>query len=139
MILIGSTYFFKNINGFKSKDIDVLELIDNPVGFKTSYQLTGMGKCVFKWRRMSSNEFIEETLKRNCPMEIGKFLVKDFVDDIGFTIEDLKKLKPLRDNLDKKHLYEAIIYDSYIENNKFELSNEQLMKAYREYIKYRYK
>lgn len=137
MFLIGSTYFFKNIEGFSSKDIDVLELIDNPVGFKTSYQLTGQGKCHFKWRKMSPNEFVQETLRRNCPMEIGKFLVKEIVDEIGFTIEDLKKLKPLRDTLDEKHLYEGVIFDSYIENNSFELNDSQLLKSYDEYKKYR--
>lgn len=137
MFLIGSTYFFKNINGFSSKDIDVLELIDNPVGFKTSYQLTGKGKCIFKWRKMEPKKFVEETLRRKCPMEIGKFLVKEFVDEIGFTIKDLKKLKPLRDNLDEKHSYEGIIYDSYIKNNAFELTEQQLTEAYNEYLKYR--
>lgn len=99
MFLIGSTYFFKSIDGFTSKDIDILELIDNPVGFKTSYQLTGRGKCHY--------DFIKETLKR------------------------------IRDKLDDKHLYEAIIFDSYIENNAFKLSNEQLLKAYDVYKKYR--
>jgi hypothetical protein len=137
MFLIGSTYFFKNIDGFNPKDIDVLELTDKPVGFKTSYQLTGRGKCIFKWRKMNPDDFIKETLKRNCPMEIGKFLIKEIVEEIGFTIDDLKKLKPLRDKLDDKHLYEAVIYDSYIENNCFELNNEQLLKAYNEYLKYR--
>ena len=136
-MIIGSTYFFKNVEGFKSKDLDTLELIDNPKDFKYSYQLTGKGRCIFKWRKMNSDEFIKVTLARNCPMELGKFLVKEFCDEIGFTIEDLKKLKPLRDKLDDKHKYEAIIYDAYIENNGFILSSDQLNSAYNEYKKYR--
>lgn len=50
-MIIGSTYFFKDIEGFKPKDIDTLELVDNPKDFKYSYQLTGHGKCVFKWKK----------------------------------------------------------------------------------------
>ena len=136
-MLIGSTYFFKDIEGFTSKDIDFLELVDNPTEFKTSYQLSGKGKCVFKWRRMSPSDFINISLHRKCPMELGKFLVKEFVNEIGFTISDLKKLKPLRDSLDDKHKYEAIIYDAYIENGFFSLSEEQLMLAFETYKKYR--
>lgn len=136
-MIIGSTYFFKNVEGFKSKDLDTLELIDDPKDFKYSYQLTGKGRCIFKWRKMDPDEFIKVTLSRNCPMEIGKFLVKEFCDEINFTIEDLKKLKPLRDKLDDKHKYEAIIYDAYIENNDFILSSDQLNSAYNEYKKYR--
>ena len=136
-MLIGSKYFFKDIEGFSSKDIDYLELIENPSSFNISYQLSGKGKCIFKWKKMSAKEFIQISLKRNCPMELGKFLVKEFCNEIGFTIEDLKKLKPLRDSLDDKHKYEGVIYDFYIENNEFILTEEQLQKAYNEYKKYR--
>ena len=66
-------------------------------------------------------------------MQLGKFLVPAFVEAIGFTIEDLKKLQPLADNLDDKHKYEKVIYDSYIQNNDFTLTDEQLQKAYLEY------
>ena len=136
-MLIGSKYFFKDIEGFSSKDIDTLELVDNPLTFKISYQLSGKGKCVFKWKRMTPKEFISVSLKRNCPMELGKFLVREFCEEIGFTISDLKALRSLRDSLDDKHKYEAVIYDSYIENNGFILTDEQLQKAYNEYKKYR--
>ena len=136
-MLIGSKYFFKDIEGFSSKDIDTLELVDDPLTFKISYQLSGKGKCVFKWKRMTPKEFISVSLKRNCPMELGKFLVREFCEEIGFTISDLKALRSLRDSLDDKHKYEAVIYDSYIENNGFILTDEQLQKAYNEYKKYR--
>lgn len=136
-MIVGSTYFFNKIEGFSSKDIDILELVDNPLGFKISYQLTGHGKCLFKWKKMEVKEFINITLQRNCPMELGKFLIKEFVDEIGFTVSDLILLRPLRDNLDDKHKYEALIYDAYIENNDFTLTEQQLLNAYNEYKKYR--
>lgn len=136
-MIIGSTYFFKDKKDFVSKDLDILELVKRPKEFKYSYQLTGQGKCLFKWKKMSPSKFIEITLSRNLPMELGKFLVKEFCEEINFTIEDLKKLKILRDNLDDKHKYEAIIYDAYIKNNDFYLTTRQLNKAYKEYKKYR--
>lgn len=66
-------------------------------------------------------------------MQLGKFLVPAFVEAIGFTIENLKRLQPLVDSLDDKHKYEKVIYDSYIENGEFKLTDEQLQKAYLEY------
>ena len=45
-MIVGSTSFFKSIPGFKSKDIDVLELIDNPIGFTFVRQFKFMSKCV---------------------------------------------------------------------------------------------
>lgn len=136
-MIIGSTYFFKDIEGFKSKDLDTLEIIENPKEFKYSYQLTGRGRCIFKWKKMTPEEFIQVSLSRNCPMELGKFLVPEFCKEIGFTINDLKQLQILRDTLDNKHKYEAIIFDAYIENNDFYLTDEQLSSAYEEYKKYR--
>lgn len=137
MIQIGSNYFFKGIEGFKPGDEDWLELIDNPKDFKISYQLTGKGKCLFKWKKMTPKEFIKITLERNFPMEIGKFLIPEFNKEIGFTMEHFKQLKPLTDILDNKHKYEKIIFDSYLRNNDFFLTNPQLMEAFEEYKKYR--
>lgn len=136
-MIVGSTYFFKDIEGFSSKDIDYLELEEDPKSFKNCYQLTGNGKCLFRWRKMSVNEFIEISLRRNCPMELGKFLIPEFCNEIGFAVDDLIHLKSLRDRLDDKHKYEGIIYDAYIENNSFTLNDEQLINAYKEYKKYR--
>lgn len=136
-MIVGSNAFFRNIDGFVSKDIDILELIDKPIGFKIFRQIKFPNKCVFQWKRMSPQEFIDITIKNNTPMEVGKFLVPEFNNEIGFTIDDLKQLDLLFNKLDDKHLYEKIIYDSYIENNQFILTDIQLQKAYEEYLKYR--
>lgn len=37
-MLIGSNVFFKDIEGFTSKDIDILEFVDNPTDFKNVRQ-----------------------------------------------------------------------------------------------------
>lgn len=136
-MLVGSNVFFRKIEGFTSKDTDILELVDNPIGFKNVRQIKFKNKCVFQWRKMPINELIDITLSRNFPMEIGKFLVPEFIELFNLSISDLKKLQPLVDMLDDKHKYEEIIYNSYIENNNFYLSDEQLKNAYNVYKKYR--
>ena len=86
---------------------------------------------------MSPEEFISYALNKGPTMQIGKFLIPEFNNEIGFTIEHLKQLVPLIEKLDDKHKYEKIIFDSYIENNSFTLTEEQRLKAYEEYKKYR--
>ena len=113
MILVGSQSFFNNIEGFTPKDIDYIELVDNPSNFKYFCQITGRGKCVFRWKRMDASEFITGHLKFDIPMSVGKFLVPEFAREIKLSINDLKRLKPLVEKLDEKHLYEKIIFNSY--------------------------
>ena len=132
--LVGSQYFFKGFSDFVPKDLDELILEENPKDYKIKMQITGKGKCLFKWRKLKPQQFIEYT---KLPMELGKFLVKEVCQEIGFTIEHLKQLKPIVEKLDEKHLYEKVIWESYIENNNFYLTNEQLQMAYEEYKKYR--
>ena len=66
-------------------------------------------------------------------MAIGKYLVPEFCAEIGFTIEDLPKVSSLLDRLDDKHKYEKILYDCYIENGSFALTNEQRQRAFKSY------
>ena len=136
-ILVGSRYFFKDIEGFNSKDVDYLILDYKPKGYKTQYQITGKGQCLFRWRRMSVDEYISLALETKLPMEVGKFLVKEVAYTIGMKIYDLKKLAPVFDKLDDKHLYEKVIFESYINNNGFYLTEAQRLRAYEEYKKYR--
>lgn len=136
-MLVGSNVFFKDVEGFTSKDTDILEFVDNPTDFKNVRQFKFPDKCVFQWRKMSLDELISITLSHNVPMEIGKFLVPEFIQKFNLSIEDLKKLQSLVDQLDDLHKYEKIIYDSYIENQNFLLTDKQLDYAYEVYLKYR--
>ena len=86
---------------------------------------------------MTPQEYIDYALSRGPAMQLGKFLTPEFVDAIGFTIEHLKQLQPLADNLDKRHTYQKIIFDSYIKNNSFNLTKSQKELAYQEYKKER--
>lgn len=132
-ILIGSTYFFSQYEDFQSKDIDEIEIIDT-IEFSQMRQITGQGKCLFQMKRHSSkDEYIKWALKSQMGMVIGKFLVPEFNSVIGLTIEDLLKLKPLLKKLDDKHKYEEIIFNSYIENGDFTLTEKQRDLAYQSY------
>lgn len=135
--LMGSRYFFGYFADFKSHDTDYIILEDNPKDYKNVKNIRGQGQDIFYWRKMKPSEFIEVTLSSGTPMQIGKFLIPEVVNELKFTIEDLKLLEPLVRQLDEKHLYEKIIYYSYIKNNQFSLTDEQLNYAYKIYKKYR--
>ncbi len=131
--LIGSQYFFSCYNDFSSKDVDELEIIETDK-FQHMRQLTGNGKCLFQLKRYSSaEEYLNWDLKSSTGMVIGKYLVPEFCQEINFTISDLSKLSPLLAKLDSKHKYEKIIFDSYIENNDFKLTQQQRNQAYHSY------
>ena len=132
-MLVGSNVFFKDIEGFTSKDVDILEFVDNPTDFKNVRQFKFPNKCVFQWRKMPIDELIDVTLFRNFPMEIGKFLVPEFIKEFKLSIDDLKKLEPIVAKLDDKHKYEEVIFRSYLENNDFILTDEQKEEAFRIY------
>ena len=132
-ILVGSSVFFDGIEGFQPKDRDYVILEEKPVGYDFVRQTTSREGCLFEWRRMSPEQFVEYSLRRGPAMQIGKFLVPEFVQEIGFTIEHLKKLKPLAEKLEGRHKYEKVIYDAYIENGAFKLTAEQRSKAYEQY------
>jgi len=133
-ILVGSSAFFNEIEGFQPKDRDYVILVSNPVGFTYARQTSFSDKyCLFEWKKMSVDEFIKHTLDTKLPMTAGKFLIPEFNKQIGFTITDLKRLEPVFERIDKKHTYEKIIFDAYIENNDFVLTDDQLAAAYTSY------
>lgn len=131
--LIGSNYFFSCYDDFKSKDIDELQIVETDE-FKQIRQITGKGKCLFQMKKHNSKEeYINWALKSELGMVIGKFLVPEFCNEIGFTIQDLPKLQLLINKLDDKHKYEEIIFNSYLQNGSFELTDEQRDLAYQSY------
>lgn len=131
--LMGSQYFFSCYDDFDSKDIDEIEIIETD-DFSNKRQLTGQGRCLFQLKKQpSKEEYINYALQSSLGMVVGKFLIPEFCEAIGFTVEDLPRLKVLIDQLDKKHKYEEIIFDSYIQNGSFTLTDEQRERAYKSY------
>lgn len=130
--IIGSQYFFRQYPGFKSHDSDFIELLDTDE-FKKKRIIRGQGKDIIQLKKKSKEALINDALHETLAMCVGKFLIPEFNKAIGFTIDDLPKLQPLIDRLDEKHLYEKIIYDSYLENNNFILKDIQRDAAYESY------
>ena len=137
-ILIGSNVFFSRYNDFISKDKDYAYIInDSNYGHTYSYKHY-IGVCVIKFVNLDKERLMRIfTTKKVLPMSLCQFLVPEFAEYFGITIDDLKKLKKLRDTLDYKHLYLRIIYDAYLENGKFELTQEQRDRAYASYKSWR--
>lgn len=130
---IGSAVFFECYDDYASKDIDLLNLTDRALFGNHMMNMKLKENDIFFMPLENKDIMIYKTLTSGVPMRVGKFLVKEFADYIGLTIEDLKRLEPLFNQLDDKHKYEKIIYDAYVENNSFTLTEEQRKNAYNEY------
>lgn len=130
---IGSRVFFSGMKDYSPKDIDELNIMDefNLKGNVLNAQING--KDVFFFRNMDKEGFIQDALESNVPMRVGKFLVPEFAEHLGLTIDDLRRLAPLFDSIDEKHEYERVIYESYLENKGFNLTDSQREKAYKVY------
>ena len=103
------------MSGFNPHDDDIFCLVDSPrecgIMFGTRLEM-----------------------KLNDAMTAGKFLVPDVAKYLDFTIEDIQKLSPLFEKLDERHIYEKVIFNSYIENGGFFLTPEQRQKAFEAYL-----
>ena len=132
MILMGSNYFFSQYKDFKSTDIDKIDIV-NTSDFKDKRIIRGQGKDYIFLKRKPKEELIQDALKSSLALVVGKFLIPEFNKQIGFTIEDLPKVQPLIDRLDDKHKYEKIIYEAYLENKEFSLTQKQRDAAYASY------
>ena len=135
-IRIGSTAFFSSFPDFKPKDVDELCIMSESIKSKyKSFCIRGDKKDIILYPQLTKEEFIDVDIKSNDTLKVGKYLVPEFVDYIGLNINDLHKLKPLVDGLDEKHIYEKLIYDGYIQNKSFTLTDKQLEAAYNIYKK----
>lgn len=134
-ITIGSRAFFNGMPDFRPKDTDTLVLTDNPKGFTHYRQSSMSGRCVMEWGVKPKKDFIAYALREKASgLEFGKFLVPKFASELGLTIADLAKLYAhFEDRIDKKHRYQHAIYNAYVVNNVFTLTDEQRAIAYEAY------
>lgn len=129
---IGSSAFFAGMEGFCPKDTDELCFVD-AYPFTPSIMNIKIGdKDLHVCRDMYKEEFMQYSFDHDA-LTAGKFLIPDFATFIGMSIDDLESMRPVFDRLDEKHSYEKVIFDAYIENGEFYLTDEQLRKAYEEY------
>lgn len=134
-IKVGSQVFFDGMPDYKPHDSDELYIMSGwfdtkDTVFRIPMKENGKMKDVFVCKNMSKEEFIQDYLSCDTPMRGNRFLVPEFADYIGLTIEDLKRCKPQFDNMDEKHEYLRTIYNFYIENKGFYLTEEQKEKAF---------
>ncbi len=132
-INIGSRVFFDKFKDFAPKDKDVILIMDHLVGNKICLNAKIKGSDLFLYKQMPKEEWIKTTIESGVPMKAGKFLVPEFCEYIGFTVEDLDSLKEMFDNMDTKHRYESLIYKYYKQNNGFFMTDEQLEEVYSVY------
>lgn len=136
--LIGSRAFFEGMPGFMPKDSDYMYIMDSFGSLRVNALRTHMdGNDLILNPHMTKQQYIEDTINSDTTMRMGKFFVPEFAKYIGLTINDLRRFKPYLSLLDDKHKYYQVIYDAYIENNDFTLTEEQRAVAYEEYKKYR--
>ena len=140
-IPIGSQAFFSEYEDYKSHDRDFVEFQDEPETFRKFMIARENGDEIFYYKTMTKEEFIEFELTHivRIPMAAGKFLVPELVQFLGITIEDLKLFEDAFNRIDEKHLYEKKIYDFYVENGDFTLTQEQRNEAYQIYKEKRIK
>lgn len=133
-IIVGSRAFFRGMDGFKPSDEDYVVLMEmHNQRFKNHMQVRLGDKCIFFWLEKSKEEMIDYLLKSNDPLQVGKFLVPVFAKRLNITIDDLAQFKPLIDKLDDHHQYIRVIYEAYIANGDFILTDEQKLNAFEVY------
>jgi len=132
-IQIGSEIFFNCYSDYKLKDKDYIIFTDD-YDF-LHIRLDKTKEDLFIFRECGKEQFIKSELNR-CkimPMVAGKFLCKELCDYLHITIDDIKQFDFAFKNIDEKHSYEKIIFDAYIQNNDFYLTDEQRNLAYKNY------
>ena len=134
---MGSTYFFSKYKYFKSKDYDELCIMDVFPFNNNMMNAKLKDRDLLLFRDMPKTGYINDLIESKTPMKAGKFLIPEFNEYINFTIDDLKSILHIFENMDDKHTYEKIIAEAYIENNGFFLTGKQRRKAYAEYKKSR--
>lgn len=138
-IITGSAYFFSSMPGFSPKDKDYVSYQEHPVKFKLLRQITKPGMDLFIYNKdLTFEEHVRYLTARDSkvpPMSLCNYLNNDFIKMFfgSITIEQLKQLQPLVDKMDWKHRYLVMIYNFYIENNSFTLTDEQRLEAYNRY------
>lgn len=131
--IVGSTYFFKDIKDFNSKDIDEVEIVEPNQLFQYNRRIHIGKKDIIQVVKRDKKEILDYTLQHADGMIINRFLIPELNEEFGITFDDVKTLAPLLDKLDVKHEYLRIIYNAYISNNAMVLTDKQRMIAYESY------
>ena len=135
-ILTGSRLFFDGMKDFMPKDTDYIVMVDRKdvdFLFRRKVYDAENNEDIYYHVRQPKEKYIRWALVHELNNGLGQFLTPAFCKEMGITVEDLELLRPMRDRLDKRHQYQAIIYDAYIENGEMDLTIKQRNLAYNEY------
>ena len=131
---VGSQAFFKDKPEFKPHDKDILMIVDEGNGFKFSKQLSTGSICYIYLVKHSVKDILNFVLQdKVTPLQVCKFFVPEVSEFLGMSLANFKKLEPKVRKLTGKHQYYQIIFDAYIANGSFTLSDKQLEEAYASY------
>lgn len=136
--LIGSRVFFEGMPKFQSKDYDWLYVMDSFGSIKSGRMIMHKDNAdMILVPKMDKNWYLEDCINSDFGVSAGKMFVPEFAAYVGLTVNDLKRFEPYLTLLDDKHKYYKVIYDAYMQNGDFTLTDEQRNTAYEEYKKYR--
>jgi len=137
-IRCGSSIFFDKFDDYKRKDTDWMVFVDKVPGKQLMWRVKIKDDDLMMFKiGTTKQQHIDMIFKTHVTLKVGKFLVPEFNEYIGFDISELNRFDEVFNQLDDLHKYQKVIYDAYIENGSFTLTDEQLNKAYEEYKKYR--
>lgn len=137
-ILVGSNAFFKELPGFKPHDIDyiIIKYSNNTNNFTHYIQNK---TCYFVYEIQSKDKLIEYVINSKNNLNVCGLISPGLITELQLSIDDLRQdgiiLKFFR--LNKKWKYAKYIHRCYLENNKLELTKEQLLNAYKLYLQER--
>jgi hypothetical protein len=136
--LVGSRAFFEGMPEFNSKDHDWLYVMDSYKSVKAKRLVMHKdGNDMILVPKMDKEWYITDCINSDFGISAGKMFVPEFAVYIGLTVNDLKRFEPYLSLLDDKHKYYKVIYEAYMQNGDFTLTDEQREAAYEEYKKYR--
>lgn len=130
----GSRAFFDGIEGFKPSDSDWVSFDTNR---STNFCRHGNHETLFIWKEDTAEEILADLVEQGTsanPAAVILFLIPEVIERIGMTFDKLPELTPFIEKLDNKHKYIEVIYNAYLDNEDFTLTEEQLQEAYENYL-----
>lgn len=137
--IVGSHAFFSKIEGFTSKDIDYVMMMDKTPRGKKYEHVMVENRDYFIYRTMTKMELIDHFIHVGSAKRASIFLIPEVIKYFGVTMTDLDMLQNVFYHIDDKHMYLKMIYDYYRQNNGFFLTSIQFKNVYDDYKKKRIK
>lgn len=136
--LAGLQCFFSKFEDYVMHDTDYVIIVDDAEkDYKHTYDKANKIDY-FYWKRNTPEWHVEFMLReRSFALDCARLLVPDVAKELNVTITQLKRLEPVIRRIVKEvgqaYEYYEIIYDAYVANDAFMLTDDQLKAAYESY------